>query len=108
MASLVPFFDAPDGRMTERRQRLGAYLRTVLQEASRGKMRCQLEIAALLAQRRNLRQPAYELHQSAASLLNDPSREAAPHKSGQTTRSWHLDELRQGETSFESTISLLG
>ena len=26
------------------------------------------------------------------------------HRSSQTTRSWHLDELRQGETSIERAI----
>lgn len=29
-------------------------------------------------------------------------------RSRQIARSWHLDELRQGKTSFESAISLLG
>ena len=38
------------------------------------------------------------------TLARSPRR----YRSGQITRSWHLDELRQGETSFESAISLLG
>ena len=30
------------------------------------------------------------------------------HRSGDITGSWHFDELRQDEISFESAISLLG
>ena len=42
-----------------------------------------------------------------ARMAGRLARKAWP-RSGQITRSRHLDELRQGEPSFESTISLLG
>ena len=62
---------------------------------------------------------ASDLSTGAARLAVDPAArsprqaaralKAAPLAwSGQIARSWHFDELRQGATSIESAISLLG